>query len=213
MICMSVAGAMVLASPWGDVGVILQMQRGNLEGFNPRLLTLAAICDALHSQYYTKAWNLTVINRVDLNLIVDYAWPRFLHHVDEFVAAVQDPSDLCDLFFALQPGSVLQPGGMYGSLSSTLGWPQQDQASAAAAYPAAAAAATANGVHAVASGLGQLSLNGNNGAVAAAAAGATASSSSNKVSVVCEAVRAAVLKLPGRYLKGHLKTIVMSYAK
>lgn len=206
------AGAMVLASPWGDVCVILQMQRGNLEGFNPRLLTLAAICDALESGNYSRAWDLTVTNRVDLNLLVDYAWPRFLDHAEQFVSAVQDPSDLCDLFFALQQSSVLQQGGMYASLSSTLGWQQQHQAGPAVASPPAAAAG--NGLDAVAAGLGQLSLTGSGAAAdAGQAAGSGGSSSSNKVSAVCEAIRAAVLKLPGRYLKGHLKTVVMSYAK
>lgn len=197
---------MVLASPWGDVGVILQMQRGNLEGFNPRLLTLAAICDALESHHYSRAWDLAVTNRVDLNLLVDYAWPRFLDHAQQFVAAVQNPSDLCDLLFALQQSSVLQEAGMYTSLSAALGWQQQHQAG-----PTTDQAAARNGLHDLAGALGQLALTGSTAAAAGEAS--DGSSSSDKVSAVCAAIRAAVVKLPGRYLQGHLKTVVMSYVR
>jgi elongator complex protein 1 len=185
---------MVLASPWGDVGVVLQMQRGNLEGVSPRLLVLAAICDSLEQQQYARAWQLAITHRVDLNLLVDYAWPCIVHNMKEFVAAVCDPSDLCDLLFALQPGSVLQQGGVYVSLHQMLGWQQQQQSAAASA----------------AAGLASLAVG---QAAAADADNATAVDCSNKVSAVCAAVRQAVLQLPGRYLQGHLKTVVISYAK
>lgn len=197
---------MVLASPWGGVGVILQMQRGNLEGINPRLLTLAAICDALDSHNYARAWDLTITNRVDINLLVDYAWPRFLRHADDFVADVSDPSDLCDLFFALRNDSVLCNEGMYGSLKAALGWQQQHQATTAAA-------ASGDGLNALAAGLGQLSVSNAPAAAAAGGDSSSSSSSSSKVSAVCDAIRSAVMKIPGRYMKGHLKTVVMSYAK
>lgn len=200
---------MLLASPWGDVGVILQMQRGNLEGFNPRLLTLAAICDALELQQYRRAWDLAVTNRVDLNLLVDYAWPRFLEHAEQFVASVQDPSDLCDLFFALQQSSVLAQGGMYESLTAALGWEQQHQAG----HSLQPAPAAEKDLDALLGTLGQLSVSGCTAAATTSDMADRSSSTSNKVSAVCNAIRAAVLKLPGRYLQGHLKTVVMSYAK
>jgi elongator complex protein 1 len=168
------------------------MQRGNLEGVSPRLLVLAAICDALEQQQYARAWQLAVTHRVDLNLLVDYAWPRIVQNAEQFVAAVRDPSDLCHLLFAMQPGSVLQQGAVYGSLHQMLGWQQQQQQQAASAPTGLASLAASS---------------------SAEADSAAAVDSSNKVSAVCAAVRQAVLQLPGRYLQGHLKTVVISYAK
>jgi hypothetical protein len=52
---------------------------------------------------------------VDLNIIVDYAWPRFLAHVSEFVHALVDDQAVCDLLAALRPDSVAAPGGSYAS--------------------------------------------------------------------------------------------------
>ncbi len=53
------------------------------------------------------------MNRVDLNVLVDYAWPRFLEHGRDFVAAVGDDQAVCDLLAALKEGSVTAPGGLY----------------------------------------------------------------------------------------------------
>lgn len=38
---------------------------------------------------YGEALELTSNNRVDLNVIVDYAWPHFLSHAADFVKEVQ----------------------------------------------------------------------------------------------------------------------------
>lgn len=208
------AGAMLLAAPWGDVGIILQMQRGNLEGISPRLLVLAAVCDALDCHHYARAWDLAITHRVDLNLIVDYAWPSFVAHAAEFVAAVADPLDLCDLLLALKPGSVLLQGGVYSSLAETLSWQQQQQQQ----RPDPATAAV-EGLAALTLGQSSSTIPGSAAGTAAAAPAGSgsgtvdSSSSSSKVPAVCVAVRKAVLQLPGRYLKGHLKTVVMSYAR
>ena len=50
---------------------------------------------------------------MDLNVLVDYAWPRFLEHGREFVAAVGDDQAVCDLLAALKEGSVTASGGRY----------------------------------------------------------------------------------------------------
>ncbi len=55
------------------------------------------------------------MNRVDLNVMVDYAWPRFLDHAADFVRAVVDDQAVCDLLAALRPDSVAAPGGLYAS--------------------------------------------------------------------------------------------------
>jgi hypothetical protein len=54
----------------------------------------------------------------------------------------------------------------------------------------------------------------NNGAAPAPAVAAAGSDGGGKVSRVCEALRSAVLRLPGRFVPlGHLKTVAMSYAR
>ncbi|KAK9834184.1 hypothetical protein WJX81_006434 [Elliptochloris bilobata] len=52
------------------------------------------------------------LNRLDLNVLVDHAWPAFLGAAREFVAALGDDQALCDLLAALRPGSVTAPGGL-----------------------------------------------------------------------------------------------------
>lgn len=131
--------------------------------------------------------------RVDLNLLVDYAWPRFLSAAPSFVAAVPSGSDLGDLLLALSPASTLAAGGLYANLPQMLGWgPQQQQQQQVSAG--------AGGVPGPAAG--------------AAGEGNCGGGSGGKVSAVCEAIRGAVLHLPGRFVPlGHLKTVVMSYAR
>lgn len=135
--------------------------------------------------------------RVDLNLLVDYAWPRFLSAAPSFVAAVPSASDLGDLLLALSPSSTLAAGGLYANLPQILGWgPQQQQQQQT--QQASAGAGGVPGPAAGASGEGDSGGGGSGG----------------KVSAVCEVIRGAVLHLPGRFVPlGHLKTVVMSYAR
>lgn len=39
---------------------------------------------------YAAAWRLATDNRLNLNVLVDYAWPAFLSHAGAFVRAVND---------------------------------------------------------------------------------------------------------------------------
>ncbi len=43
----------------------------------------------LQAHEYGEAFELTSNNRVDLNVMVDYAWPEFLSHADDFVTEVK----------------------------------------------------------------------------------------------------------------------------
>lgn len=69
--------------------MVLQMPRGNLETIHPRILVLCAIADHLNKEMYDEAWELSTVNRVDLNIIVDYNWPEFLQQTKAFVASVE----------------------------------------------------------------------------------------------------------------------------
>lgn len=70
----------------------------------------------LQEDDFAAAWRLATANRVDLNLLVDYAWPRFLGCAARFVAALGDDQAVCDLLAALREGSVAAPGGLYASV-------------------------------------------------------------------------------------------------
>ena len=67
----------------------MQLPRGNLEAVRPRALVLPAVAAALDGGDYASAWALCAANRLDLNLLVDYHWPRFLQSAREFVRQVR----------------------------------------------------------------------------------------------------------------------------
>ena len=53
---------------------------------------------------------------MDLNLLVDYGWPRFLQTAADFVRQVPDDQDLMDLLSAVRDDSVIAEGGLYAGL-------------------------------------------------------------------------------------------------
>ncbi len=70
----------------------------------------------MQARNYRAAWALAAANRVDLNALVDFAWPTILSDANAFVAAAPGSSDLCDLLAALIPSSVTAPGGLYAEM-------------------------------------------------------------------------------------------------
>ncbi|KAG1673002.1 hypothetical protein FOA52_005932 [Chlamydomonas sp. UWO 241] len=110
-------GSVLVAAPKDGVTIVLQMPRGNLEGVSPRALVLAAVACALRKRDYAAAWEMCTTHRVDLNLLADLRWPQLLDDLPLLVKAVPRPTDLCDLLFALRPGSVVAPGGVYASIA------------------------------------------------------------------------------------------------
>lgn len=50
---------------------------------------LSWLCCVEQAHEYGEAFELTSNNRVDLNVMVDYAWPHFLTHAADFVSQVQ----------------------------------------------------------------------------------------------------------------------------
>ncbi|GBF99867.1 hypothetical protein Rsub_12507 [Raphidocelis subcapitata] len=114
-------GARLVAAPAGGAAAVLQLPRGNLETVAPRLLVLSSALGALAARDYRAAWGVAVAQRLDPNLLVDFRWPAFLGEAAAFVEAIADPADICDLLFALKPGSVLSPGGLYAGLERATG--------------------------------------------------------------------------------------------
>lgn len=65
---------------------------------------------------FAKAWQLATAHRVDLNLLVDYGWPKFLLQAESFIDQVSDDQDIVDLLSALREKSVVEEGGLYSGL-------------------------------------------------------------------------------------------------
>ena len=55
----------------------------------------ASVAVLVQAHRYGEAFELTSNNRVDLNVIVDYAWPQFLSHAADFVQEVQVSHTTC----------------------------------------------------------------------------------------------------------------------
>lgn len=69
--------------------LVLQMPRGNLETIYPRALVLAGIRRSIEARNYKKAFLACRNNRVDLNLLHDYAPAQFLECIELFVSQVK----------------------------------------------------------------------------------------------------------------------------
>ena len=108
------AGAELVAAPPGTSLAVMQMPRGNLEGVHVRALTLASVTEKLLAHQYGDAMEEAASHRVDLNVLVDFQWPRFLDHVGEFVAQVKADS-VCDLLSSLRPENCLSEGQIHAS--------------------------------------------------------------------------------------------------
>lgn len=59
---------------------------------------------------------LAARHRVDLNLLVDYGWPRFLSRADAFVRDVDDPDVIMELIEVLETRDTTAAGGVYAHL-------------------------------------------------------------------------------------------------
>ncbi|KAL4852847.1 Elongator complex protein 1 [Chlorella vulgaris] len=175
---------MLVAAPPGGVQVVLQMPRGNLEAIRPRALVLPAMAAALDAGDFAAAWELATVNRLDLNVLVDYAWPRFLGLADAFAEQVPSDQDLADLLSALSEADTAAPGGLYAAALPPAPTPPPP-AAAAEAEPAGAPSPPQADAGSAAQGAG-------------------------KVAAVCRAVRAA---LERRDQVRYLRAILTSHAK
>lgn len=65
--------------------LVLQMPRGNLETIYPRALVLASIRHAISQRDYKKAFMICRKQRVDMNILHDYAPAQFMQDIELFV--------------------------------------------------------------------------------------------------------------------------------
>lgn len=70
--------------------LVLQMPRGNLETIYPRALVLAGVRRSIEARNYKKAFLACRNNRVDLNLLHDYAPAQFLECIELLVSQLKE---------------------------------------------------------------------------------------------------------------------------
>lgn len=232
-------GARLVCAPCGGERCVLQMPRGNLEAVAPRLLALVGVAHAVRAGSWREAWRVVGEHRLDPNLLADCcgggggggdggsAGSLLVAHAEAFVAAAPSTADLCDFVHALRPGSTLREDGSAGSgeqRNLEEGDDDDGRARLAASGAARAAATTAAEAQATpVAGLyaalpetaGMPDLDG--------AKPEPGTSEANKVTLVCTAIREAVLRratggggnttTTPSLRPGDLRVVVATYAR
>ena len=109
-------GSWLIAVPAGSEDVVCQAPRGNLEVVRPRALVLPAVADALDKNDFSSAWFLATINRLDLNILIDYKWPRSLSYAKNLLEAIGSDIDTADFLCGLKSENVCEGSGAYASI-------------------------------------------------------------------------------------------------
>jgi hypothetical protein len=101
-------GARLVLAPSGSPRVILQMPRGNIEGFEPRPLILLKARELVDSSLIYDCLLLLRRQKVDLNYLIDYNPTIFLKEISKLVEiCLQKNPDLLSLLISsLEPGDV-----------------------------------------------------------------------------------------------------------
>jgi len=109
-------GCQIASCPSESVDVILQAPRGNLEIIRPRALVVPAVVEALDKNDYGKAWRLSSVNRLDLNILLDYRWPSLLENIEAFMQSIDSDVEVSGFLQSLSTHNVLGKSGIYSSV-------------------------------------------------------------------------------------------------
>lgn len=88
-------GSTIVAGLHGDVRVVLQAPRGNLETVAPRPVVLRRVHSLAKAREYRDAFLLSRRQRIDMNILVDADFDGFLESLPVFVDQVREPNHLC----------------------------------------------------------------------------------------------------------------------
>ncbi|KAK0328385.1 putative elongator complex protein 1 [Friedmanniomyces endolithicus] len=92
-------GAKIVTVMPSAYSLVLQMPRGNLETIYPRALVLAGIRQSIVDRDYKKAFLTCRAQRVDMNILHDYAPEQFMRDAPLFLKQVKRP-EYIDLFLS-----------------------------------------------------------------------------------------------------------------
>lgn len=88
--------------------LVLQMPRGNLETIYPRALVLAGIRASINEKNYKKAFKICRVQRVDLNILHDYAPEQFMQDIELFVKQVKKTESIDLVLSSLSEENVAE---------------------------------------------------------------------------------------------------------
>ncbi|KAF5288712.1 hypothetical protein FQA39_LY15284 [Lamprigera yunnana] len=91
--------------------VVLQMPRGNIEICTVRMMTIDRVENLIEQQQWKDAVHLARLERLNMTILVDLNFDRFINNVDKFIKSVETPSVINDFLLALQKENVL--GALY----------------------------------------------------------------------------------------------------
>lgn len=102
-------GARIVAASVSQAKVVLQLPRGNLEAFHPRLLVLYQVERYIRQLEFLRAFEILRKNRINLNFICDFDFALFTQNCDLFLKQIGEKhSDWICLFLTdLSEGNVL----------------------------------------------------------------------------------------------------------
>ncbi|KAL9046762.1 MAG: hypothetical protein Q9214_000486 [Letrouitia sp. 1 TL-2023] len=92
-------GARIITVMPSIFALVLQMPRGNLETIYPRALVLAGIRRSIEEKKYKKAFLACRTQRVDMNILHDYAPVQFMDNIGLFIDELQKVEHI-DLFLS-----------------------------------------------------------------------------------------------------------------
>nr|XP_027195377.1 elongator complex protein 1-like isoform X2 [Dermatophagoides pteronyssinus] len=102
-------GSKLLAISESNSRVIVELPRGNLEAFCPRILLLDLVDKHLDSKRFVKAFEILRKNRINLNYICDYNFEMFIENCRQFIEQLDGDNHidwLCLLLFDLSPSNL-----------------------------------------------------------------------------------------------------------
>jgi elongator complex protein 1 len=110
-------GATIVTHTPGDVGLVFQLPRGNLETVQPRALTISHVRHLLDQAEYGEAFRVCRRNRIDMNLLFDYNPQQFLRSCAAIVQQLHSVDNLNLLISGMRDENVTQT--MYSWFPST----------------------------------------------------------------------------------------------
>jgi elongator complex protein 1 len=106
-------GSKIVTVTPGDIRLVLQMPRGNLETINPRALVLSKICRALDASQFKDAFLACRKHRIDLNLLIDRNPQAFVSQIELALTQIDQPEYVNLLISGLKAEDVTKT--MYAS--------------------------------------------------------------------------------------------------
>lgn len=109
-------GSKIILGVQGDISLILQMPRGNLETICPRAFVLSSIKKYIQNYDYKNAFLICRKHRIDLNFLIDVNQTQFSENVDKAINDIKEPDYINLLVSSLRDEDVVK--SMYNRINN-----------------------------------------------------------------------------------------------